>query len=793
MESTTVVLYPSPGIGHLVSMVELGRLIQTHHPSLSVIILVITATFETVATDKYIATVSATNPPSHHSSTRLLYRIHRPCFRYPRTLQPNCPRHPLEAEAFQLSLTLVVVGALVVRLTEGASAVTLRARLDQLDLLAESGPLSPNNIEIRFNIVKDLMCLENQLIKDLKQKAKCKWAKDGDENSGFFHGIINSRLNRSRLNGLNILGSWVTEPSLITEHIFHVFEKKFKETNLSRPTFSSNLFNHLSLEDITFLDRPFSNQEIKDAVLGCGGDKAPGPDCIIPRGCNSSFITLVPKVDDPTVIGDFRPISLIGCQYKILAKVLANLDFEKAFDTLSWSFLDSIMSQMGFSSKWRNWIKSCLNSAYASILINGSPSKEFKVERAKNKNKFHGIEVGKDKTYISHLQFADDALIMGEWSLTNAKNLSRILTCFHLAFGLKVNFNKSKLFGVGVTPLEVNSIALSIGCQPSQFPCIYLGLPIGENMSRCANWSPLIDRFLKRLSRWKSKTLSFGGRLTLIKSVLGGLGVYYFSTFKAPKKIIDKLESIRRNFFWGGSLLNDDLLPIVIDLRNIFKRKVGNGESTRFWIDNWLGGGPLNVSYPRLFRLEVNKNGLVRDRAPTVPQHHTVSFSGAATTGPHTLSSMGPILPPGLHFQWTWSRPLRSQHEIDELNEIVSLLSNLHLSNSHDTWECYLNHSHGFSVNLIRKHIIHQSHNLLSQLFKWNNLVPIKIWKDVLLWWKVDNINVLSLLEAINLVDKVSLPPPLFALFDAVVQATLWFLWRYRNEFAFSPKKPPLQ
>ncbi|GJX77774.1 hypothetical protein Tco_0324585 [Tanacetum coccineum] len=164
----------------------------------------------------------------------------------------------------------------VVRLTEGASVITLRARLDQLDLLAESGPLSLNNIEIRFNIVKDLMCFPNPLIKDLKQKAKCKWAKDGDENSGFFHGIINSRLNRSRLNGLNILGSWVTEPSLITEHIFHVFEKKFKETNLSRPTFSSNLFNHLSLEDITFLDRPFSNQEIKDPVLGCGGDKAPG-------------------------------------------------------------------------------------------------------------------------------------------------------------------------------------------------------------------------------------------------------------------------------------------------------------------------------------------------------------------------------------------------------------------------------------------------------------------------------------------------------------------------------------
>ena len=101
-----------------------------------------------------------------------------------------------------------------------------------------------------------------------------------------------------------------------------------------------------------YLNQPFSDEEIKDAVWNCGSDKAPGPDrftfklfkkywdviggdilsfvkefettTCIPRGCNSSFFTLVPKVDDPIVIGDFRPISLIGCQYKIIAKVLAN-------------------------------------------------------------------------------------------------------------------------------------------------------------------------------------------------------------------------------------------------------------------------------------------------------------------------------------------------------------------------------------------------------------------------------------------------------------------------------------
>nr|GEW54109.1 RNA-directed DNA polymerase, eukaryota, reverse transcriptase zinc-binding domain protein [Tanacetum cinerariifolium] len=59
---------------------------------------------------------------------------------------------------------------------------------------------------------------------------------------------------------------------------------------------------------------------------------------------------------------------------------------------------------------------------------------------------FHGAEVGIDKVPISHLQFADDALIIGKWSTFNVRNLSRILTCFHLASGLKVSFNKIRMW-----------------------------------------------------------------------------------------------------------------------------------------------------------------------------------------------------------------------------------------------------------------------------------------------------------------------------------------------------------
>ncbi|GKE24376.1 putative RNA-directed DNA polymerase, eukaryota, reverse transcriptase zinc-binding domain protein [Tanacetum coccineum] len=167
------------------------------------------------------------------------------------------------------------------------------------------------------------------------------------------------------------------------------------------------------------------------------------------------------------------------------------VDFEKAFDLLDWKFLDNIMRQMGFSAKWCSWIQGCLNSAYSSVIVNGSPTKEFKIQKglrlgdplfpflliiaiealyvtfheAKSKNLFHGIKVGSIGVDVSLLQIADDALILGKWSVDNAKNPCRILRCFHLASVLRVNFSKSDFFGVGVSVAETNNLASILSCN----------------------------------------------------------------------------------------------------------------------------------------------------------------------------------------------------------------------------------------------------------------------------------------------------------------------------------------
>lgn len=102
-------------------------------------------------------------------------------------------------------------------------------------------------------------------------------------------------------------------------------------------------------------------------------------------------------------------------------------------------------------------------------------------------------------------------------------------------------------------PLEdTRRLERGLKCSVGVTPFVYLGLLIGDRMSRVEAWNPVIEKFKNKLREWKAKSMSFGGRLTLIKSVLGSLPLNYFSLFRVPMSVINSLENIRRNFFWGG-------------------------------------------------------------------------------------------------------------------------------------------------------------------------------------------------------------------------------------------------
>ncbi|GKA87761.1 putative RNA-directed DNA polymerase, eukaryota, reverse transcriptase zinc-binding domain protein [Tanacetum coccineum] len=317
-------------------------------------------------------------------------------------------------------------------------------------------------------------------------------------------------------------------------------------------------------------------------------------DCISP--VQSAFIKGRYILDGPIILNE------VLAEYRQHNKELLvfKVDFEKAFDSLHWDFLDAVMEKMGFGIKWRSWISGCLHNARSSILVNGSPTKEFELFRglrqgdplspflfilameglhsltckAEEIGLFKGASIGRDNMSVSHLMYADDVIFFGEWSQVNTHNLLCMLHCFFLISGLKINVDKSIVLGVGVSTEEVAQMASIIGCGVSKFPFKYLGVPVGGNMSRCVNWDVVIQKFSSKLSSWKARLLSVGGRLSLIKAVLGNLPTYFMSIYLMPVSIRSKLESMRSKNFRGVDL-NENKMSWVKWERCLASKKNG--------------------------------------------------------------------------------------------------------------------------------------------------------------------------------------------------------------------------
>ena len=97
--------------------------------------------------------------------------------------------------------------------------------------------------------------------------------------------------------------------------------------------------------------------------------------------------------------------------------------------------------------------------------------------------------------------------------------------------GLKINFHKSIVCGVGISDSKVLNLSFVLNCKVQKLPLLYLGLSLGANPKRKSTWQPVVDKVRKKLSLWKREELSFAGRLTLIKSVVSCLPLYYILVF----------------------------------------------------------------------------------------------------------------------------------------------------------------------------------------------------------------------------------------------------------------------
>ena len=347
---------------------------------------------------------------------------------------------------------------------------------------------------------------------------------------------------------------------------------------------------------------------------------------VLPKSFLSYFVTLIPKVKVPVSLKEYRPISLLGSLYKFLSKVLATrlskvmnsiisgsqsaflkgrhlvdgvlvvnevvdlakqtkreclilkVDFEKAYDSVDWGFLEYMMRRVGICDKWVRWMKACVFGGNMSILVIGSPTEEICVRRglkqgdplasflfllvaegfsglmtnAVNMNLFQGFEIKRGGLVISHLQYADNTLCIGVPSVENLWTLKAMLRGFEMASGLKVNFHKSTLIGVNVSRDFMEGACRFLHCKEGSTPFTYLGLPVGANPKKLSTWEPMLSKLRNRLNSWGNKYVSLGGRIVLLNSVLNAIPIFYLSYLKIPEKVMKVVIHIQRNFLWGG-------------------------------------------------------------------------------------------------------------------------------------------------------------------------------------------------------------------------------------------------
>jgi hypothetical protein len=133
---------------------------------------------------------------------------------------------------------------------------------------------------------------------------------------------------------------------------------------------------------------------------------------------------------------------------------------------------------------------------------------------AVSNNLFTGYSVGTSNSVgVSHLQFADDTLILGTKSWANEHSLRAVLTLFADMSGLKVNFNKSMLDGINIAESRLTEAASILNCKVGKVPFLYLGLSIGGDPRRLAFWNPVLNSIKSRLAGWQSRFISFGGSI----------------------------------------------------------------------------------------------------------------------------------------------------------------------------------------------------------------------------------------------------------------------------------------
>ncbi|KAL2227914.1 UNVERIFIED_CONTAM: hypothetical protein Sindi_1771100 [Sesamum indicum] len=306
-------------------------------------------------------------------------------------------------------------------------------------------------------------------------------------------------------------------------------------------------------EESAFLTAPFTGEDVKHAVFGIAEDKALEPD-----GYSSVFY----KAAWPVVAEEVTKAVL---EFFTTGRILKQIN--------------SKILLFGFLDMFNKWIEECVTTPSFSIGMNGKPHGFFPGARGLRQGNplspylfvlvMEVLHMGfmkliqQDMNFTFHwkceasrifqLGFADDLLLICRANTESIRILKDGLDRVALWSKFRLNAEKSHLI-ISKSAQNVKEQLLAVlRFQEGHLPMRYLGLPLISSRLSTSDCQPLLTKIDVRINGWEGLTLSYAGRLQIIKSVLISLSVYWASVFLLSKGVIRVIEKRLWTFLWKGT------------------------------------------------------------------------------------------------------------------------------------------------------------------------------------------------------------------------------------------------
>lgn len=253
------------------------------------------------------------------------------------------------------------------------------------------------------------------------------------------------------------------------------------------------------------------------------------------------------------------------------------LDLNKAFDKIEWEFLRKALLAFGFAEAWVSLVMKLVQGVSYRFKLNGAIGEKLIPQRGlhqgdplspylfiicidvlshmisnhRSSGSLQGMTLAPSSPPLTHLFFADDAILFTKATNQEFYQLQQILNSFSEALGQRINIVKSGFIGGKYLPAQRKSeLANILSLQIWDNPGLYLGIPAEWGRSKTQSLAWIKEKLLNKIQGWKSLLLNQAGKEVLIKSVLQAVPTYAMSLLKFPKGFYADLCAKIANFWW---------------------------------------------------------------------------------------------------------------------------------------------------------------------------------------------------------------------------------------------------